>query len=85
MSLCLRRARPSAWTLHCAPRPRLAQRWYMCADAEPRTNSQKPNEELLQNFRATFPHLANTTRSQSLTNVEGPSLTDALDVAQTAR
>ncbi|KAJ4348433.1 uncharacterized protein N0V89_009807 [Didymosphaeria variabile] len=50
-----------------------------------RTNSQKPNEELLENFRATFPHLAHTSRSQSLNNAQGPSLTDALDVAQTAR
>ncbi|KAF2685530.1 CP2 transcription factor family protein-like protein [Lentithecium fluviatile CBS 122367] len=50
-----------------------------------RTNSQKPNEELLENFRASFPHLAQTTRSQSLNNPTGSSLTDALDVAHTAR
>ncbi|KAJ4300692.1 hypothetical protein N0V90_002780 [Kalmusia sp. IMI 367209] len=50
-----------------------------------RTNSQKPNEELLENFRASFPHLSSTSRSQSLNNAQGPSLTDALDVAQTAR
>ncbi|KAF2252576.1 hypothetical protein BU26DRAFT_259274 [Trematosphaeria pertusa] len=50
-----------------------------------RANSQKPNEELLENFRATFPHLAQTTRSQSLNNPTGTSLTDALDVAHTTR
>lgn len=50
-----------------------------------RTNSQKPNEELLENFRAAFPHLSHTSRSQSLNSAQGPSLTDALDVAHTAR
>jgi hypothetical protein len=47
-----------------------------------RTNSQKPNEELIENFKAAFPHVASTTRSQSIGNPSGPSLTDALDVAQ---
>ncbi|PSN62693.1 CP2 transcription factor family protein-like protein [Corynespora cassiicola Philippines] len=51
-----------------------------------RNNSQKPNDELLETFRASFPHLAQqpTTRSQSISNPagpSGPSLTDALDVA----
>lgn len=44
-------------------------------------SSQKPNEELIQNFKATFPHVAATTRSQSVANASGTSLTDALDVA----
>ncbi|KAF2743673.1 CP2 transcription factor family protein-like protein [Sporormia fimetaria CBS 119925] len=43
--------------------------------------TQKPNEELIQNFKATFPHVAATTRSQSFANPSGTSLTDALDVA----
>ncbi|KAH7138235.1 CP2 transcription factor family protein-like protein [Dendryphion nanum] len=49
-----------------------------------RTGSQKPNDELLENFRATYPHLAGVSRSQSVSNLtgsSGPSLTDALDVA----
>ncbi|KAL5407317.1 hypothetical protein PMIN04_011764 [Paraphaeosphaeria minitans] len=50
-----------------------------------RANSQKPNEELLETFRATFPHLASTSRSHSIGNVQASSLTDALDVAHTAR
>lgn len=43
--------------------------------------TQKPNEELIQNFKATFPHVAVTTRSHSIANPAGTSLTDALDVA----
>ncbi|KAF2260952.1 CP2 transcription factor family protein-like protein [Lojkania enalia] len=50
-----------------------------------RTNSQKPNDELLESFKASFPHLAQTTRSQSISHPAGPSLTDALDVAHHAR
>ncbi|KAF2278487.1 uncharacterized protein EI97DRAFT_456875 [Westerdykella ornata] len=46
-----------------------------------RDRSSKPNEELIQNFKAAFPHVASTTRSQSIGNHSGPSLTDALDVA----
>jgi len=60
--------------------------WYVPdADRRCRTNSQKPNEELIQNFRASFPHLAQPTRSQSVNNPTGSSLTDALDVAHSAR
>jgi hypothetical protein len=54
------------------------------ADRRYRT-AQKPNEELLENFRASFPHLAHTTRSQSIGNPTGSSLTDALDVAHSGR
>ncbi|PVH96662.1 CP2 transcription factor family protein-like protein [Periconia macrospinosa] len=50
-----------------------------------RTNSQKPNEELIQNFRQSFPHVAQTGRSQSLNHPHGTSLTDALDVAHPTR
>ncbi|KAF2200964.1 hypothetical protein GQ43DRAFT_449125 [Delitschia confertaspora ATCC 74209] len=50
-----------------------------------RTNSQKPNEELIENFKATFPHLANPIRSATINNPPGSSLTDALDVAHTTR
>ncbi|ORY03414.1 CP2 transcription factor-domain-containing protein [Clohesyomyces aquaticus] len=49
-----------------------------------RTNSQKPDEELLQSFKAAFPHVQ-TTRSQTLDSARGPSLTDALDVAHHPR
>jgi len=48
-----------------------------------RTNSQKPNEELLDSFKASFPHLAQ--RSHSLAAPPGHSLTDALDVAHPSR
>jgi hypothetical protein len=37
---------------------------------------------LIENFKATFPHVASTTRSHSIGNPSGHSLTDALDVAQ---
>ncbi|KAF2007742.1 hypothetical protein P154DRAFT_568574 [Amniculicola lignicola CBS 123094] len=51
-----------------------------------RTNSQKPNDELIESFKTAFPHLAvQTTRSQSLSTPAGSSLTDALDVAHHAR
>jgi len=45
------------------------------------TNSQKPNEELIENFKASFPHLAQPVRANTINNPPGPSLTDALDVA----
>ncbi|KAH7095223.1 CP2 transcription factor-domain-containing protein [Paraphoma chrysanthemicola] len=44
-----------------------------------RTNSQKPNDELLESFKSAFPHLAQ--RSHSVAAPAGHSLTDALDVA----
>ncbi|KAF2470406.1 uncharacterized protein BDR25DRAFT_325644 [Lindgomyces ingoldianus] len=50
-----------------------------------RANSQKPNDELLENFKATFPHLAQTSRAQTINNPPGPTLTDALDVAHHTR
>ncbi|KAG9204699.1 hypothetical protein G6514_000483 [Epicoccum nigrum] len=43
-----------------------------------RSSQAKPNEELLQNFKANFPHLQ---RSHSLAAPPGHTLTDALDVA----
>ena len=46
-----------------------------------RTNSQKPNEELIENFKASFPHLAQPARANTINNPPGPSLTEALDVA----
>jgi hypothetical protein len=46
-----------------------------------RTNSQKPNEELIETFKASFPHLSQPTRSATINNPPGSSLTDALDVA----
>ena len=61
------------------------RRGYQTELTSARTNSQKPNAELLENFRAAFPHLAQTSRSQSLTNPTTTSLTDALDVAHTTR
>ncbi|KAJ4365746.1 hypothetical protein N0V83_008366 [Neocucurbitaria cava] len=48
-----------------------------------RTNSQKPDGKLLDEFKASFPHLAQ--RSQSLAGPPGSSLTDALDVAHSSR
>ncbi|KAF1843791.1 CP2 transcription factor family protein-like protein [Cucurbitaria berberidis CBS 394.84] len=48
-----------------------------------RTNSQKPDGKLLDEFKATFPHLAQ--RSHSLTGPQGSSLADALDVAHPTR
>lgn len=48
-----------------------------------RTNSQKPKEELLETFKAAFPHLAQ--RSHSVAYPPGHSLTDALDVAHPTR
>ncbi|KAF2738210.1 CP2 transcription factor family protein-like protein [Polyplosphaeria fusca] len=50
-----------------------------------RTNSQKPNDELLESFKQAFPHLQPSTRSQSMSTAPGPSLTDALDVAHHSR
>ncbi|KAF2500710.1 hypothetical protein BU16DRAFT_255948 [Lophium mytilinum] len=50
-----------------------------------RTNSQKPNEELLATFRAAFPHVAQTSRPSAASTGTGPTLTDALDVALHAR
>ncbi|KAH7401525.1 CP2 transcription factor family protein-like protein [Pyrenochaeta sp. MPI-SDFR-AT-0127] len=48
-----------------------------------RTGSQKPDPKILEDFKASFPHLAQ--RSQSLAGLPGHSLTDALDVAQPSR
>ncbi|KAJ9647054.1 hypothetical protein H2199_002040 [Coniosporium tulheliwenetii] len=45
-----------------------------------RTNSQKPNEEFLASFKATFPQLVQTARSADALQ-SSASLTDALDVA----
>ncbi|OCK72975.1 hypothetical protein K432DRAFT_430810 [Lepidopterella palustris CBS 459.81] len=50
-----------------------------------RTNSQKPNDELYENFKATFGPLAATTRSSATNAQSGPTLTDALDVALHSR
>jgi hypothetical protein len=49
-----------------------------------RGNSQKPNDELLATFRATFPQVASTTRPSAPNIGAGPTL-DALDVALHSR
>jgi hypothetical protein len=48
-----------------------------------RLNSQKPDGKLLEEFKATFPHLQQ--RSHSIAGPPGHSLTDALDVAHPHR
>ncbi|CAG5149796.1 uncharacterized protein ALTATR162_LOCUS2450 [Alternaria atra] len=48
-----------------------------------RLNSQKPDGKLLEEFRATFPHLQQ--RSHSLAGTPGHTLADALDVAHPSR
>lgn len=46
-----------------------------------RTNSQKPNDELYEDFKASFPQLTQTTSSSAANAQSGPTLTAALDVA----
>lgn len=48
-----------------------------------RLNSQKPDGKLLEDFKATFPHIQQ--RSHSLAAPPGHSLADALDVANPSR
>ncbi|KAI4955578.1 hypothetical protein J4E91_001439 [Alternaria rosae] len=48
-----------------------------------RLNSQKPDGKLLEDFKATFPHLQQ--RSHSLAGPPGHTLADALDVAHPSR
>ncbi|KAH6873108.1 CP2 transcription factor-domain-containing protein [Alternaria rosae] len=48
-----------------------------------RLNSQKPDGKLLEDFKATFPHLQQ--RSHSLAGTPGHTLADALDVAHPSR
>ncbi|KAF3053480.1 hypothetical protein E8E11_010012 [Didymella keratinophila] len=48
-----------------------------------RSSQAKPNEELLETFKASFPHL--TQRSHSIAGPPGHTLTDALDVAHPHR
>ena len=55
----------------------------LLANPAVRSSQAKPNEELLETFKASFPHLAQ--RSHSLAGPPGHTLTDALDVAHPAR
>jgi len=48
-----------------------------------RLNSQKPDGKLLEDFKASFPHLQQ--RSHSLAGPAGHTLADALDVAHPSR
>jgi hypothetical protein len=50
-----------------------------------RTNSQKPSEELLKKFRATFPHLAYASHSGSHSDAQGLPFSNSLDITHIAR